>query len=698
MRQKLIYPVLAILLCWGPQTARPQTIESRLIPVKPGDTLAIQNDSGRVRIRPSDASMLEIRIQRVAGNDAGKPAPEVSLLNANGTVSLKTTFSGTAGEAVHLDILAPRFLNLTVSGANPDVDAAGVEGSVRIEVSGGRITAEDLPRAAALISAGGEITCRISIQPQSDLQVKTASGIIKLELTDQLQLRAALRAGGRISWDMDPMVQNSTLEKQIGSGGPVLSAESASGNVVVRLRPGMAYTAPSPWPSTPAPASQTQVRPELPRPTSRTAEAAPLPAPPPPAAATTPPPVRREPQPSPPEPAPQTRKQDATSPQKASNPALTQEAPAAAQQAPVVMDGGFALKVDVDSVFLNLSARERNSNRSVPGLLKEDFRVYEDGVKQEISHFLPTEAPFDLLLLMDVSGSTQSYLNLMKKAAIDFTRQIKPTDRVAIATFNSSVQLVENFTNDRSLAERAIQRIHSGGGTAFYDALLTCIGRYMKGVEGRKAIVVFTDGVDNQLEGRTVEGSHTTFNELYRQVQESDTIIYTIFLDTEGMVPGMTRGQSRFPPIIGGYPGGGRTGYPGGGRTGYPGSYPGSIPLPIPIPQPVPQPRPGGGPGGMPGGRGDPREVYEIARNQLNDIAEQTGGRMYSPRRIEELSGVYTEIAEDLRVQYQLAYNSNNREEDGGWREIRVDVTGRSDIVVRTRKGYFARKGRNTTR
>jgi Mg-chelatase subunit ChlD len=90
----------------------------------------------------------------------------------------------------------------------------------------------------------------------------------------------------------------------------------------------------------------------------------------------------------------------------------------------------------------------------------------------------------------------------MKQAAIDFTRQIKANDRVAVATFNSRVQLIQDFTNDRAAAERAINRIQSGGGTAFYDALMTCIDQYMRTVQGRSAIVVFTDGVDNQLEGK----------------------------------------------------------------------------------------------------------------------------------------------------------------------------------------------------
>src|SRR5437762_12662544 len=111
-------------------------------------------------------------------------------------------------------------------------------------------------------------------------------------------------------------------------------------------------------------------------------------------------------------------------------------------QQSVSPQGGYALKVNVDSVFLNVSVRERTTNRSIAGLQKDDFLVYEDGVQQEVGQLLPTEAPFNLLLLLDVSGSTASYLHLMKEAAIDFTREIKADDRVAIVPLRSEERRV----------------------------------------------------------------------------------------------------------------------------------------------------------------------------------------------------------------------------------------------------------------
>jgi len=301
--------------------------------------------------------------------------------------------------------------------------------------------------------------------------------------------------------------------------------------------------------------------------------------------------------------------------------------------------GEYALKVDVDSVFLNMSVRDRATNRS-----------------------------------LDVSGSTGSYIKMMKQAAIEFTHSLNPVDRVAIATFNSKAKLVEDFTNDRDLAERAIKRMKSGGGTAFYDALMTSINQYMRNVQGRTAIVVFTDGVDNQLEGMPESGSSISFEELYRRVQEIDTVVYTIFLNTEM--------ESRLVGFPGGMPG--APGWPGGRRPGFSSTFPFPFPLPSAGSNPGPPSHP------FPTDSGD--AVYRQAREQLQLIADQTGGRMYAPNKISELSDAYSEIAGDLRIQYQLGYNSTNQVRDGKWRKIRVKLEKHFDAVVRTRPGYYTRK------
>ncbi len=647
--------------------------ETKSFAVQPGDTLALNSDFGKIRIRPSDGASLEIRIQRTANDPSRKGATEVSSRKSGAILFINAIFSGTAGEGVDFDILAPKFINLTISGANPDIDIAGILGVVRIQDSAGRITAENLISMASLATDSGEILFRVNHQPQGEVRLESTSGNITCEIVDNLNLRSTVRAGGKIFWDMDPTVEAASIERQLGTSGPTLYAGSLKGNVVVRLRPGLS-------PKTAAPSAPTVAAsaPAIPN-TAPVRESSQIQTPRLPAPAAPAPVLRRETndgtgaQPAQ-ESSTATRPRAVDPPQPAPQPEGRRTATTKDNTPPVRVAGSYDLKVSVDSVFLNASVRDRSTNRSIPGLQKRDFLIYEDGVLQEIDQLLPTEAPFNLLLLLDVSGSTQSYLHLMKEAAIDFTRQINAQDRVAIATFNSSVQLAQNFTNDRTAAERAINKIRSGGGTAFYDALMTCLDRYMHGIEGRSAIVVFTDGVDNQLEGRPGAGSRTTYDQLYRRVQESDTIIYTIFLDTEGQMQSVQRGPSRMP-------GGG--GWPGGRRRG---GFPGSLPFPIPMPGPQPSPTP------YPRRQADQTAIYEEASEQLREIAEQTGGRMYTPRKISELSGVYSEIADDLRIQYLLAYNSTNRAQDGRWRQIRVDVENHPEAVARTRRGYYSRK------
>jgi len=158
----------------------------------------------------------------------------------------------------------------------------------------------------------------------------------------------------------------------------------------------------------------------------------------------------------------------------------------------------------------------------------------------------------------------------------------------------------------------------------------------MRTVEGRKAIVVFTDGIDNQLD--VGEGSRISFEQLYAEIQEIDPSIYPIFLNTDADQGAMTGGRPR----------------------------------------------------GSPKGR-MVRKAYDQAREQLQMIADQTGGRMYSPRAVRDLRGVYSEIADDLRIQYRIGYSPTNAAHDGSWRTVRVKIRNRPDAVARTRRGYFAR-------
>jgi Ca-activated chloride channel homolog len=313
---------------------------------------------------------------------------------------------------------------------------------------------------------------------------------------------------------------------------------------------------------------------------------------------------------------------------------------------------GYKVRVDVNTVFLNVSVRDRN-NHNIAHLNKDDFLVYEDGVPQEIRQLVSEESPFNILLLIDNSGSTKPYLQLIQNAAVLFIGRMKPDDQIAVAAFNSLVELVRDFTDDRPALQRAIGKIESIGGTALYDSLLTCVNRYMHGAGARGAIVVFTDGFDNQLEGHNSEGSRTPFEVLYRRIQEIQPVIYTIFLNGRE-IPRVPRQESRQRPMVFGWP------WPRKSSASAPADHP------------------------------DQSSISETAKQHLYMIADQTGGRMFSLTSAGDLASAYTQIADDLGACYQLAYNSTNTARDKRWREIRVRMKTHPEAAVRTRKGYYA--------
>ncbi len=598
--------------------------EIRTFPVQSGDTLVIQNDYGRVRIDSAEGSALEVRIDRRSGTQAAARVSVFAEKRAD-RVFIYCFFDESLPESVDLGIRAPAFMNVTLWGANPEVEVRGLQGTVHIHSWTGGIAAEDLTGPVVLMSERGDVAFRSRQQPKGDVHLETSDGTIYCELDEMVNARTWIRAGGIVLVGDEP--QGDMLERQFGTGGPLIYAGSLKGNVRIamkmRTEPASVGTPPS-APSD-SPAEESSPRPaELPRARpGRTPAGTEAPA-------------------------------DEV-PHKTGNPEPQSNPPPEVQPS-IGSEGSPVFKVAVDWVFLNASVRDRYSNRSIADLEQDDFEVYEDGVLQEIGQFENAEAPFHLLLLLDTSGSTRSFMDLSKEASIQFTHEIKANDRIGAVAFNSDVTFIQDFTNDRSEIARSIRRLKSGGGTAFYDALLQCVDNYMRGIQGRKAIVVFTDGVDNRLSGSRQDGSRTSFEELFRRIQEIDTIIYPIFLDTE---------DQSF------------TGIPSSGKIG---DILGDIIRGRRVPGRYPNPTPGAG----------NRAAYREAERQLQLIADQTGGRMYAPRQIGDLSRVYTEIADDLRVQYWLGYTSSNRNMDGKWRQISVRVKNHPNAAVRTRKGYYA--------
>lgn len=634
--QILIQLALLLLSTEVVSATAAQRTEKKSFPYAIGDTLIVENDYGRVRISTWDSSMIEISMRVIAVDESQLDNVAVIAQKAGRRVFLSSYFYNYESESVYIDIQAPRDLNLIVWGANQAVEIFNIGGHVQVQALTGFITVENLYASASLFTEDGNILFRTAVQPSGDIRLESLRGNITCRIAENLNLRGWVRAGKAISWNREVELSEGSLEKQIGVGGPLLLAATAAGKVdfridsEIRSQTDLSVAIPD---SEPGPIDASASRPIEGMAGNPNHDVADHPAP-------------YEPE-------------QPGSTSVGAEPRQITYTPAGSGDEPET--GGYSLKVNVDWVYVNASVRDHN-NRAVPDLMLDDFELFEDGVRQRIDKFDSTEAPFNLLLLLDVSGSTKGYIDMIRDASVAFTNEINPSDRIALAIFNSRTSLRQDFTNDRRQIEKAIRRVRSGGGTAFYDALDISINEYMEGLEGRKAIVVFSDGVDNQLTGDWGNGSQITFPELYREIQEIDTLIYTIFLDTEAQTMG------------------------GPSRTGRPSSGVGKILTDIIFGNPGGIPGIGN-PGGIPGG--GMSGPYEEARREMQLVADQTGGRMYAPRHISDLANVYSEIANDLRVQYTLGYNSSNAVRDGRWREIDVEVKNRPDLEVRSRRGYY---------
>ena len=228
---------------------------------------------------------------------------------------------------------------------------------------------------------------------------------------------------------------------------------------------------------------------------------------------------------------------------------------------------GDVIHFDTALVTVPVTVLDRNG-RYVPLLRRDQFRLEENGVEQKIAYFATTDSPFSVVLLIDTSGSTDYRLKDIQDAAFKFVERLKPTDSVMVMSFDDRIQVQCKATTDRDVIEKAIRHTRTGGGTRLYDAVDDILRKQLQTITGRKAVVLFTDGVDTT--------SHrASYDSTLRLAEESDAPIYSVDYDTSGSVGGMGGGI----PLPGGR---GRVlglplpnpgGIPGGGSI--PGSSPG---------------------------------------------------------------------------------------------------------------------------
>ncbi len=275
-----------------------------------------------------------------------------------------------------------------------------------------------------------------------------------------------------------------------------------------------------------------------------------------------------------------------------------------------------AFRAGVELVSLNITVID-SSNHYVSDLEQQDFSVFEDGVKQEVTFFTRKVQPVALSLLLDSSASMDDKMPILQEAAISFVHRLKTTDLAQIIDFDSRVEIRQPFTSNQAALAAAINQTASGGSTSLHNAIYIAL-KELKKVKAqveedvrRQALVVFSDGEDTS--------SLVSFEEVLELAKRSETAIYTIALRG---VDAQSKG-------------------------------------------------------------------FREAEFVMRQFAQETGGRAFFPTKIEDLSGVYAQISEELGSQYTVGYSSRNVRRDGAWRRLVVQIS-KPNLTPRTKRGYYA--------
>jgi len=282
------------------------------------------------------------------------------------------------------------------------------------------------------------------------------------------------------------------------------------------------------------------------------------------------------------------------------------------------------LRVSTNLVTIPVTVKTHQGGY-VANLQREDFRIYEDNVEQEVAHFEAVDKPFTVVLMMDMSDSTRIELKEIQNAAIAFLNQLRADDRAMIVAFSKQFVRLAGATNDHKALSSAINRVMPGGGTSLYDAVDTTINEQLRQIPGRKAIVLLTDGIDTS-------SVRATYESTIRSAAEQYALIYPIQWNT-----------------------------PDDSTTG-------GIMYTTPSGEPL-------------------RKAYERGTRYLKLIAQTSGGRFQFADNVKALERSFAQIAEELRQQYSLGYYPKNQDSKNGKRRVKVAVN-LPGAVVHARDSY----------
>jgi len=302
------------------------------------------------------------------------------------------------------------------------------------------------------------------------------------------------------------------------------------------------------------------------------------------------------------------------------------------------------VKIDSSIVRLNVGVVDQRG-RPVTDLDRSNFRIFEDGTKQDILRFEPSTAPFSVVMILDMSGSTLSMRQVMKQSAFRFLDALSPEDRVAVVEFYDKINLRNDFTTDRKTIVNSINVSNGRGKTQFYKAIDFGLDKLAREGNRRKAIIVLSDGVDTSLRDEDREQlANVPDANVETALKPDDNDTLRRILNKADLL----------------------------GATIYP------LALPTGDPSKLADPT--------------PRQVamYKAARERLQNVADRSGGTLHAINRLEDMGNIYGEVAAEIRTLYTIEYQPQNDKHDGKWRQVTIK-TDNPNLIPRTRPGYFAR-------
>ncbi len=306
------------------------------------------------------------------------------------------------------------------------------------------------------------------------------------------------------------------------------------------------------------------------------------------------------------------------------------------------------LRLRAEEVLLNVTVTDPY-NHQATDLSKEEFIVAEDGQRQDIASFVMSSVPVNVVLMLDASGSIVSEINSLRDAAMHFVGQLGPADKTSVIEFHTTVELIQDWTAKADDVRHALSwRFKPGmvqtkqgsftyGSTALYDALFSAADEQLAKVEGRKAVILLTDGDDTS--------SKVTYEQALTSIIKSGSVVYVISKARQ-FINELARYRSKGARVLG-------------------------------------------------GGNAQMADMmvarFEQAEKLMTELSTRTGGRIFSPLRDEDMKDVYGQVARELKNQYIITYTPKNLEHDGRLRHINVFLS-RPGYSARTRDGYYAPK------